>query len=57
MSQVTRKAWTKLMDRVLPSTTAAAGCAPGCDKVWKSSGGQAYQVTCCYRPNCSYYCY
>jgi hypothetical protein len=51
------KVLNKVMERLRPATSAAAGCAPACDTVTKSSGGQIYKVTCCYRSNCSRYCY
>jgi hypothetical protein len=48
---------SRIAEKLLPQTSAAAGCAPGCTIEKRSSGGQYYEVKCCYTPQCSYYCY
>lgn len=48
---------SRIAGKLLPQTSAAAGCAPGCWIDMRSSGGQVYGVKCCHNPNCSVRCY
>ncbi|MFJ7044754.1 hypothetical protein ACIQVC_15275 [Streptomyces sp. NPDC101112] len=42
--------------KLLPQTTAAAGCAKECWYDNKVSGGQAYKVHCCIWEDCKMRC-
>ncbi|WP_327343694.1 hypothetical protein [Streptomyces europaeiscabiei] len=43
-------------DKLLPQTTAAAGCARECWYTWEQSGGQMYEVRCCVWEDCKVRC-
>ncbi|MFE2297014.1 hypothetical protein ACFXAW_02315 [Streptomyces sp. NPDC059445] len=45
----------RMADKLLPQTSAAAGCG-GCETFRKSSGGQIYFVKCCWTPSCVLRC-
>ncbi|MFE0415962.1 hypothetical protein [Streptomyces tendae] len=51
------KMLSRIADKLLPQTSAAAGCAPGCWMERSSTGGQFYEYKCCYNPNCSVRCF
>ncbi|MFI0967878.1 hypothetical protein ACH4S8_41950 [Streptomyces sp. NPDC021080] len=47
----------RIADKLLPQTSAAAGCASDCFYSWKlAPKGQVYPVHCCYLPNCTLNC-
>ncbi|MFF8976844.1 hypothetical protein ACF08A_08480 [Streptomyces cellulosae] len=56
MSRRLRGLVGRVADRLLPQTTAAAGCPKECWKDGKRSGGQGYLVTCCQWEDCSIRC-
>jgi hypothetical protein len=51
------KILSRIAEKLLPQTSAAAGCAPGCWMEPRSVGGQYYEYKCCYTPTCGVHCY
>lgn len=50
------KMLSRIAGKLLPQTSAAAGCAPGCWIDMRSAKGQVYGVKCCYTPTCGVHC-
>ncbi|WP_333761835.1 hypothetical protein [Streptomyces sp. IBSBF 2390] len=45
----------RIADKLLPQTTAAAGCG-GCEMFRKTDGPANYWIKCCYSPSCVLRC-
>ncbi|MGW1717675.1 hypothetical protein [Streptomyces sp. GQFP] len=56
MSKMLRGVAGRVAGKLLPQTTAAAGCAADCYYDNRVSGGQIYKLHCCYLPNCTLRC-